>query len=79
MTDKLVAALLFLVLAAGLVFVGYKWWKRDVTVHHEVSPLTIAACPPPTPMLGDDFGWTTEKVMSMGKQYRNCREACLAK
>jgi len=79
MIDKLIAACAILAAIAALIFAGYKFGQKSVIVHHEVSPLSMASCPEPTPLGGDDFGWTTQKVMEQGKQYRKCREACLAK
>jgi hypothetical protein len=42
------------------------------------SALVVASCPELSPLIDDSFGATTDKLASVGIQYRECREAALA-
>ena len=39
------------------------------------SPLVVASCPPPAPLLDPSFGATTEKLIELATLYRQCRAA----
>ena len=41
------------------------------------SPLVLASCPELTPLADSTFGATTEKLLQVAGQYRECREAAL--
>lgn len=43
------------------------------------SPLVIANCPALAPLNDDSFGATVLKLIDVANQYRDCRDAALAK
>jgi len=79
MNTKLIVGCVALVVLAGLLYGAYSLGKRQVVVTYQTNPLVAANCPEPTPLVGDDFGSTTLKLISVGGQYVKCRTACLSK
>lgn len=78
MNVKLILAYVGAVVVLGLLYGSYILGTQKIVVKYETSPLCISSCPEPTPLIGDDFGATTLKLMEIGVQYRQCRTACLA-
>ena len=43
------------------------------------TPLVVSSCPKLTPLSDPSFGATANKLVEVANQYRDCREAAMAK
>jgi len=51
--------------------------SSEVTVTCKPEPLVVVTCAVPTPPADDSFGATTDKLVEVVGQYKQCRAACM--